>query len=82
MALCSAIYFNCYLTWPAVKDLPYVIEGEYLTVEGYTDSSHNYKGGITSVRSFHVKNEEERVYIRAPWRGISPGVWVKINYLP
>ena len=81
VALCSAIFLNCSFTWPAVMDLPYVIEGEYLTVEGYTDSVDKHNAAPT-LRGFYVKNEEERVYIQAVWRRVYKGVWAKVNYLP
>ena len=82
VALCMAIYCNYHTTWPAIKDLPYVMEGEYLTVEGFADSSHTYKTNAARERGIYVKTEDEKVYVRVIWRGISKGAWVKINYLP
>lgn len=76
------IWLNCYATWPALKDLPYVVNKEYLTIEGYTDSIDNTKRNTIKTRVFNVKNEDERVKVNARAKFVTKGIWVKVNYLP
>ena len=69
---------------PMIKDIPYVMRGEYLTAEGTVlNDSMGGAAGRVQEREFSIIDEKtgERIHLATLSTGLKEGEFVKVTYL-
>lgn len=76
------IFYFFYFSVPAIKDIPFIIDNNYMCIEGYASSNDTTKGDLEYLRTFIIKNDKEEARVKAHTGFVYIGDYMKVNYLP
>ncbi|OUN34747.1 hypothetical protein [Lachnoclostridium sp. An76] len=77
------IIINIGSIYPALLDIPYVINKDYKFIKGFAASSDTGKTDVNwHMRSFWVKSGSKKVYVEARTSYVHVGDYIEVLYLP